>query len=295
MISLPSARQSVPQFQHDLVAAAFEQACLTELQALKPGNVHVFADGHGMVVADFVKSAHAAAAVITQPGLTVGQRIQSAIEATWTAVGCNTNLGIVLLAAPLIQAVLLDRPLRQVLDELTVADAEDAFRAILRAAPAGLGDSPNHDVHDKPNVTLLQAMQEAASRDFIAYQYASGFADICEFGLQRYQASMARWDNEAWAATAVYLGWLARQTDTHITRKYGDVFAEAVRVEAMVHERLFMACENPKHYMGELLRWDARLKRDGINPGTSADLTVATLFLANEAMRSCCKPVPNRQ
>jgi len=275
------------------IIAAFEHACLTELQAIKPGNVHVFADGHGMGVEDFVRSAHAASAAIAQPGLTVGQRILAAVEATWNAVGCNTNLGIVLLAAPLIQAELRQVPLQTVLDALSVEDADYAFRAILTASPAGLGASPKHDVHDKPSATLLQAMQEAASRDRIAFQYASGFADIFGFGLQRYREAMSRWDNETWAATAVYLGWLARQPDTHVLRKYGDAVAEDLCAQAILHERLFLACDNPKNYLGELLRWDARLKQSGINPGTSADLTVITLFLACDAMKSCCKPVPN--
>jgi triphosphoribosyl-dephospho-CoA synthase len=275
------------------IAAAFEHACLAELQALKPGNVHVFADGHGMVVEDFVKSAHSAAAVIARPGLTVGQRILDAAEASWDAVGCNTNLGILLLAAPLIQAALLQVPVQRILDALTVEDAELAFRAILKTSPAGLGDSPKHDVHDKPDVTLLQAMGEAAWRDSIAYQYASGYADILGFGLQRYREAMARWDNVAWAATAVYLGWMARQSDTHVVRKYGDEAAADLRTQALAHDRLFLACDNPKNYMGELLRWDARLKQACINPGTSADLTVITLFLSSEVMEFLCDRVPN--
>lgn len=280
---------------HREIAAAFEQACLAELQALKPGNVHVFADGHGMVVEDFVKSAHAASAMIAQPGISVGRRILNAVEATWSAVGCNTNLGILLLVAPLAQAALLRVPVQSVLDGLTVEDAELAFRAILKASPAGLGESPAHDVHDKPDVTLLQAMREAASRDWIAYQYVSGYADILGFGLPRYRETMARWDNAAWAATAVYLGWMARQPDTHVVRKYGEAAATDLQAEALVHERLFLACENPKNYMGELLRWDASLKAARINPGTSADLTVITLFLANMAMNFCCNPVPNTE
>lgn len=277
------------------IAAAFEHACLTELQALKPGNVHVFADGHGMVVEDFVKSARAASAAIAAPGLTVGQRILGAVEATWAAVGCNTNLGIVLLAAPLIQAVQQQVPVQSILDSLTIEDAEHTFRAILMASPAGLGSSPKHDVREKPSVTLLQAMREAAARDFISYQYANGFADICEFGLSRYRESMARWNSETWAATAVYLGWLVRRPDTHVARKHGEARAEALRVEATVHERMLMAETNPKSCMDELLRWDARLKSDGINPGTSADLTVATLLATRDAMKSCCKPVPKFQ
>ncbi len=39
------------------VAAAFKAACLDELEAPKPGNVHVFASGHRMTAAEFVRSA----------------------------------------------------------------------------------------------------------------------------------------------------------------------------------------------------------------------------------------------
>jgi triphosphoribosyl-dephospho-CoA synthase len=36
----------------------------------------------------------------------------------------------------------------------------------------------------------------------------------------------------------------------------------------------------PEHYHLRLLQADYEFKRKGINPGTSADMTVATLFLA---------------
>lgn len=263
----------------DAVAEVFEAACLAELQAIKPGNVHVFADGHGMKVDDFVRSAHAAAPVIALPGLTVGQRILRAIEATWDAVGCNTNLGIVLLAAPLIQSVLLNQPLDAVLDGLTQDDAADAFRAILLASPAGLGESARHDVHAPPQVSLIDAMREAAQRDRIAWQYANGFEDILGFGVTRYCEAMKQWEIEVWAITAVYLGFLARFPDTHVERKYGREAAESLRQEALHHEGAFLSCENPKNYLGELLRFDRKLKQAGLNPGTSADLTVASIFV----------------
>jgi triphosphoribosyl-dephospho-CoA synthase len=35
---------------------------------------------------------------------------------------------------------------------------------------------------------------------------------------------------------------------------------------------------DPAHLDGDLMTWDAELKARRINPGTSADLTVATLF-----------------
>ena len=263
----------------NFAAAAFEAACLAELEAIKPGNVHVFADGHGMVVEDFVRSAHTAAPVIAQEGLSIGQRILRATEATWDAVGCNTNLGIVLLSAPLVHAAMHEMALEDVLSGLTRQDAADAFRAIVKAAPAGLGQGMRHDVHDVPQVTLLEAMREAAGRDRIAWQYAHAYDDILQFGAARYREAMQRWGNNSWALTAVFLGFLARFPDTHVVRKHGSAVAEVLRSEAIHHEWSFMGCDNPRTYLGELLRFDARLKKDALNPGTSADLTVATVLV----------------
>lgn len=266
------------------LAAAFKNACLAELEALKPGNVHIFADGHGMVVQDFVRSAEVAAQEIARPELTVGQRIYTAIDATWKVVGCNTNLGIVLLSAPLIHAVLhgtretLRERLEEVLESLTVADAELAFRAILQASPAGLGESVNHDVRDKPQVSLLEAMREASSRDRVALQYVTGYEDVFT-GAKIYRSTFQRWGWAAWAATVVYLGFLAGVSDTHIFRKYGEKVALQVRNEAAEHERNLLEQENPKKYQRALLDFDSDLKSRGLNPGTSADLTVASLLV----------------
>ncbi|MEO8418156.1 MAG: triphosphoribosyl-dephospho-CoA synthase [Methylophilaceae bacterium] len=266
------------------LAAAFKSACLAELEALKPGNVHIFADGHGMVVQDFVRSAEAAAEAIAEPNAVVGERIFSAMEATWTVVGCNTNLGIILLCAPLIHAVLqghkatLRERLRDVLQELTVADAQLTYQAIVRASPAGLGESAQHDVHMPPQVTLLEAMREAQHRDCIARQYANGYADVFDIGVKRYREAMQQWGCPTWAATRVYLAFLAEFPDTHIVRKYGDVVAQMVRVEAKGHEQTLLAQENPTTCQRELLKFDADLKARGLNPGTSADLTVASML-----------------
>lgn len=265
------------------LAVAFKSACLAELEALKPGNVHIFADGHGMVVQDFVRSAEVASLVIAQPGLTAGQRILSAIDATWSAVSCNTNLGIVLLCAPLIHAVLhgakptLRERLQEVLQALTVEDAAQAYQAILRASPAGLGESERYDVHVSPQVTLLDAMREAQQRDRIALQYANGFADVFDIGAARYRETLQRWGRPAWAATAVYLSFLAAFPDTHLVRKHGEAVASEVQEEARLHQQALLTLANPKTYQHELLKFDADLKARGLNPGTSADLTVASL------------------
>ncbi|MDP2246860.1 MAG: triphosphoribosyl-dephospho-CoA synthase, partial [Nitrosomonadales bacterium] len=67
--------------------------------------------------------------------------------------------------------------------------------------------------------------------------------------------------------------------DSHVSRKYGLQVAELLTKQAIPHKDAFFMCENPKTYMAELLKWDADLKSQAINPGTTADLTVATLLL----------------
>jgi len=271
----------------DIVAEKYREACMAELGALKPGNVHVFADGHGMVLQDFIKSADASMAPISNSDFCVGERIFHAVSATWGAVSCNTNLGIVLLAAPLIQTAFLhnklsQEALKQTLQQLTVEDAEFAFQAIQLTSPAGLGEVAEHDVQKSSDVTLLKAMQLAADRDLIAQEYANGFVDVFA-GVERYLEYLAKWERPAWAVTAVYLSFLAEFEDSHIARKYGQEKAKDIQQQAQHHYAAFTRLENPKLYQASLLNWDQTLKNQGINPGTSADLTVATI-LANSLM-----------
>jgi len=129
------------------VRSAYLAACRAELQALKPGNAHVFAAGHGMSIADFETSALASAGALSDPRLPVGERILRGVRQSRRAVGCNTNLGILLLAAPLAAAAQggrgpdLRRRLRLVLGRLGRGDAAAVFRAISLANPGGLGEA----------------------------------------------------------------------------------------------------------------------------------------------------------
>jgi triphosphoribosyl-dephospho-CoA synthase len=276
------------KFTSAQLAKAYKTACMAELQALKPGNVHAFADGHGMTIYDFIQSADVTADIITRPDLSLGERIFYATEATKNTVGQNTNLGVLLLCAPIIDAALelrdgemLQHRLNETLLRLTVSDADYVTRAILLANPGGLGCVDQYDVREIPKVSLLTIMQSAQDKDRIAWQYANEFRDIMEFGLTRYADAMIKWVNPAWSATALYLTFMLQYPDTHVVRKFGLSFAESLRQEAVEFERMHSAAENPKLVQKSLLEWDTSLKQRGINPGTSADLTVATL-LASE-------------
>jgi triphosphoribosyl-dephospho-CoA synthase len=268
----------------EAIAQAFLEACLAELDALKPGNVHRFGDGHRMTVADFAASAEAAAPLIGREGLGVGKRIRLASEATRRAAGQNTNLGIILLAAPLATAALdpraggLAQRLNLILNELTVDDASETYRAIRETKPGGLGEAPKHDVAAEPEVTLLEAMRAAEARDRIAWNYAHDFADVFGLGRKWLAQGRERWGDGPWAVTRVYLGFLAHLPDTLIERKFGTRTATLVREEAAPIEAGFIESEAPGGMIAPLMAFDQALKERGLNPGTSADLTVATLF-----------------
>jgi triphosphoribosyl-dephospho-CoA synthase len=273
-----------PALKPDAVAGAFRDACLAEIEALKPGNVHRFSDGHDMTVADFVASADAAAPLIARKGIGVGERIRLAAAATRLAAGQNTNLGIILLAAPLAAAALergqasLADKLRRILDALTVEDASEAYSAIRDTKPGGLGDAPEHDVAGEPRVSLLEAMRAAEGRDRIAWNYAHSFSDIFELGRKWLIQGSERWGEVPWAVTRVYLGFLTHLPDTLIERKFGPASAALVREEAAPIEASFTASQAPDTMIAPLMAFDRALKERGLNPGTSADLTVATLF-----------------
>ena len=288
-----------PGCSRELIARAYREACAVELAALKPGNVHQYADGHGMCVADFIMSAQASAFPLTDPSLSLGERLFRSVEATRSAVGCNTNLGILLLCAPLVHA-LLDRGavggLRERLSSvLRRADRQDTdwlFRAIRLASPAGLGESQRHDVGGVADAPLADVMAYAAPWDRIARAYTDGYTDLFEHAAPLLARFMERWGDEPWAATALYMDLLGRFPDTHIARKHGDSVAEGIRRRAAPLARALLHCARPQDSRESLLRLDREFKREDINPGTSADFAVAGLLILRlEPMCSLLQPI----
>jgi triphosphoribosyl-dephospho-CoA synthase len=266
------------------IASAFEAACLAELDALKPGNVHRYGEDHGMSVADFETSARVAAPYVAEPDSSVGLRIRHAVEATAATVGHNTNLGIVLLCAPLASAALasgggtLRKRLANVLETLSVEDAKESYAAIRLAKAGGLGTVEKHDLGSEPEVTLLEAMREAEGHDRIAWNYTHEFADIFVTGMPRLIQGRTRYGDHEWAVTDLYLSLLAAIPDTLIARKFGVKAAKQVTENAYKTLKAFVEAETAEARVDALLTFDKALKDRGLNPGTTADLTVATLF-----------------
>ncbi len=291
--------------------AAFIWACHLDVQARKPGNVSLLSPGHRMTAQMFIASAQAAAAPLCAAGATVGERIEEAVRATWRVVQCNTNLGIVLLCAPLAAACESWQPasgiagLRQALAEvlggLTIDDARHAFTAISLAQPAGLGKVPEQDVSQRPSIELRAAMALAAGRDRIAQQYVSAHADLFERGLPAFDAvfdapspaGVSRL-TATLAIQSAYIDFLGAWPDSHIERKHGASVAHSVMTEAAPWvDRLRAAgvggvdkdgarshTPSDTQFDADWATWDRSLKARHLNPGTSADLSVGTAMIA---------------
>lgn len=276
----------MPRLSEDQIGELFIAACHAELSALKPGNVHVHSSGHGMEVAQFEASAEAAAPWIAASGEKVGTRILRAVEASFAAARCNTNLGILLLCAPVAAAAAMNLELglrgrlNAVLANLDAGDAASVYAAIRRAHPGGLGSAPEQDVAVPPTIGLLEAMELAAERDRIALNYTTGFEDIFEFGLPELRRAQSLSDDPSLAVTTLHMAYLAQFADSHIVRKHGEAVANDVRQRAIALEKLWQPVAAAKA-LPALLEFDADLKRQGINPGTTADLVVATVFVAS--------------
>jgi len=114
----------------------------------------------------------------------------------------------------------------------------------------------------------------------VARQYARGFEDVFDLGLGVLERSRARWPGPQ-AVVALYLAFLARFKDSHIERKLGAVAAQRVRLEAQRLVESLEVSESSEMNFEDLMRFDRSLKSRRINPGTSADLTVATLLAGN--------------
>jgi triphosphoribosyl-dephospho-CoA synthase len=268
------------------VALAAQLACLLEASAPKPGNVSPAAAFHNATYEDFLASAAAIGPALAAAGeRPLGATIHAAVQATARWAPSNTNLGLVLLIAPLARAALRPepRPLRAnlvaTLAATTVSDARDVYAAIRLAAPAGLGPAPDQDVATEPTVPLRAAMALAADHDAIAREYATDFATTFETGAPALAHALG--DGLAWrdATLETYLTLLAHAADTHIGRKLGTAAAAAVQARA----RNVLAAGGVRDAQGRAaiaaLDGELRDARNTRNPGATADLTGAAILV----------------
>ena len=259
-------------------------ACRMEVLSPKPGNVSPGAEFSDASVADFLTSAEAIAPEMAlAENRPIGETILRCIEVTRSAVGHNTNLGIVLLIAPVAAVppeISLFVGVPEILARTTIQDSHCVYRAIRLAHPAGLGEVDDQDLHSEPTLTLQECMRLAAERDLIAAQYTNGFQQVLNCGLEWLREAVGVVHSQqmqiAWLAVRL----LAEFGDSLIARKCGEEMSNSVRIQA----KAIIQSGWPNKAASEtlFLQFDAFLRADGNrrNPGTTADLVAAILFVA---------------
>jgi triphosphoribosyl-dephospho-CoA synthase len=259
-------------------------ACIWEATTPKPGNVHRGADFENLTYLDLVTSAVAIGPVLdAAPVQRLGTSLLAAVEATRAAVATNTNLGTLLLIVPLAM-VPRDEPLKvgvgRVLAGLDAEDCRLAYEAIRTAQPGGMQQVDEADLAGQPPASLVAAMRLAAERDLVARQYANGFAEVLDVVVPSLERGLGR----GWALQDVilhsFLELLRDYPDSLIARKCGPGVAR--RASAMAAAALEGGLPGDEAYDQLLGDMDFWLRSDGHrrNPGTTADLVAAGLFVA---------------
>jgi triphosphoribosyl-dephospho-CoA synthase len=257
-----------------------------EASADKPGNITPSHDFHDTSYEDMLRSAIAVGPELARAGdRGVGETVLAVVQASRRVAPANTNLGIALLLAPLAKAALgLDgEPLRArlgaTLGALDLADARAAYEAIRLAAAGGLKERVEHDVRSEPAIELREAMASAAERDSIASEYVTDYALTFETGIPALVAALGDGLAVREAIVELALRLLDVAPDTLIARKRGAVTAAEVSAGA----RDVLAAGGVRTAAGRraLRSFDASLREPGnaLNPGTTADLVTATVFV----------------
>jgi triphosphoribosyl-dephospho-CoA synthase len=281
----PTSTSGIPRLGPEAVAGAAQLACVLEASAEKPGNITPSHDFDDTSYEDMLRSGIALGPELGRAGERgVGETVLAAVRASRDAAGANTNLGIALLLAPLARAALGGEPLRERLGEvlaaLTVDDARDAYAAIRLAGAGGLEEQVEHDVREEPRVTLREAMASAAHRDTIAAEYVNDYAVTFELGVPALADALRVGVRPRDAIVELALRLLATIPDTLIARKRGA--DAAARVATGARQVLVAGGVRSPRGRTALAEFDASLRQDrnALNPGTTADLVTAVIFVA---------------
>ncbi|PSP55425.1 triphosphoribosyl-dephospho-CoA synthase [Halobacteriales archaeon QS_1_67_19] len=258
----------------------------------KPGNVDRDRDFPDLRFEHFLAGAVGAGPGLqaAADGAPVGEAFERAVEGMSQQEGGNTQFGALLLLVPLVRAAADDgRALRregatEVVEATTVGDAADFYRAFEHVdvfvddPPA---DAEALDVRrgseavpavERQEVTLYEVMELGADEDDAAAEWTGGF-ERTFWAADRLAEVADAAQSLSGAGARVYLELLAREPDTLVAKQHGPGVAESVRVRAQE------ALEGG----GEVIEAFAEsLVADGVNPGTTADITAAALFVALE-------------
>lgn len=269
-----------------------ELACIIEVNASKPGNVHRGADFDDVKLIDFLVSAVAMGqAIDSSHDVGYGETVLRVARQTMKVANSNTNLGMNLLITAMAKALmgcdvrpkkLMTQTMSTFLQTLTLEDSQKVFEAIRLMKPGGMGSHDEHDVANDATTSLVEAMRLAADRDAVAAQFVTDFEQVISDVPQKIVRGIEIFNSLMPATVYAFVSLMAEQPDSLIVRKCGLATAEKsqiLAVKALDEIENDASLESFWRSVSELDFW---LRSDGHrrNPGTSADLVAAGLFVA---------------
>jgi triphosphoribosyl-dephospho-CoA synthase len=260
-------------------------ACKKDVEVIKPGNVSIKSAHPDTTAEDYITSSINSSNALFLKEYSLGERISYAINLTKKETSVNTNLGIILLCAPIIHAFIHFRhqPLKDSIHHLILHSAEKdtmlICEAIQKVNPGGLGSSNKMDVKLKPYVNLYEIMSYASKYDRISYQYTNKFSDILNFILPKIDEYQKTGETLDFSLPLIFLEILAKIPDSHITRKFGEKIAKKTSNQAYDLLKILKRDSSRENAMKCIADLDYDYKKNGINPGTTADLLIASLMV----------------
>ena len=273
------------KYNLDNLQNAYLFACRKDIELIKPGNVNIKSPHSDTNAEDYLESSLLSSKELFKPDYSLGERILNSIKITRSKIKTNTNLGIILLCAPIIHACIyfnnltMREGIKKTLSTSTVKDTQDLCMAINISAPGGLGTREIYDTASKPTVNILEIMNHSASYDRISYQYSHDYSDIFDFIIPRLVFLNKKHNSLDISLSLMFMEILAKIPDSHISRKFDDKIAKKTSNNASDLLKILDREYSPDYLADRLNNLDYEYKKKGINPGTTADLLVASLMI----------------
>lgn len=271
----------------------------------KPGNVHRTRNYDDMVFEDFIISgvvigntmeevASQAKSLDEPSGAELGKYILQSVSETDKWIANNTNLGIMMMCIPIAAAASISdsfdeiqENIAKLMDATTVDDACNLYDAINIADAGGMGDQDEFDVMSEKakdelranNQTMFDVLKISAGWDRLANELTSKMPVCFDIG---FPCFINVWNNCKdvdvinKATVLTFMTILSEIPDTLISRKYGDEIAQSVSDKA----KEVLSFKDDCDFKEKLLEFDDYLYENKYNPGTTADLTAASIFLS---------------
>ena len=263
----------------------------------KPGNVHRTRDYEDMVFEDFLISGivigdtiREACSDVDVENPKLGKYILQAVAETDKWIKNNTNLGIVMMITPIAVAASISESFEGIRENIkvlmantSVDDACDLYDAINIADAGGMGNQDEYDVASDSakqelrdnNQTMFDVLKISAPWDMLAREMTSDMPAVFEIGYPTYhKLKEEKSQNDACLLT--FLTILSQVPDTLISRKYGS--DEALKISMMTRDLLNL--KDASDFKQKLQEFDDYLFKNKYNPGTTADLTAASIFVS---------------